>query len=88
MPLLASSWSSSADGLVWKIIIKKGIKWHDGKAFTAKDVAFTLKYLKMYPYPFGASDVVKYVKDAKALNDPPVINIDENIVKCWRALVP
>ena len=72
MPLLASSWSSSADGLVWTIIIRKGVKWHDGEPFTAKDVVFTLKYLKEYPYPFGASDVVKYVEEASALNETAV----------------
>ena len=31
----------SPDGKVWKIELKKGIKWHDGAPFTAKDVEFT-----------------------------------------------
>ena len=31
----------SQDGKVWKIELKKGIKWHDGAPFTAKDVEFT-----------------------------------------------
>ena len=31
----------SQDGKVWKIELKKGIKWHDGTPFTAKDVEFT-----------------------------------------------
>ena len=31
----------SQDGNVWKIELKKGIKWHDGTPFTAKDVEFT-----------------------------------------------
>ena len=31
----------SQDGKVWKIELKKGIKWHDGIPFTAKDVEFT-----------------------------------------------
>jgi peptide/nickel transport system substrate-binding protein len=31
----------SQDGNVWKIELKKGIKWHDGAPFTAKDVEFT-----------------------------------------------
>jgi peptide/nickel transport system substrate-binding protein len=33
----------SSDGKVWKIELKKGIKWQDGKPFTAKDVEFTYK---------------------------------------------
>jgi peptide/nickel transport system substrate-binding protein len=31
----------SQDGLVWKIELKKGVKWQDGAPFTAKDVEFT-----------------------------------------------
>jgi len=31
----------SADGKLWKIELKKGIKWQDGAPFTAKDVEFT-----------------------------------------------
>jgi peptide/nickel transport system substrate-binding protein len=31
----------SPDGLVWKIELKKGVKWQDGAPFTAKDVEFT-----------------------------------------------
>ena len=31
----------SADGKVWKVELKKGVKWTDGAPFTAKDVEFT-----------------------------------------------
>jgi peptide/nickel transport system substrate-binding protein len=40
-PLLAESWEVSRDGLTYTFKLKKGVKWHDGKAFTARDVAFT-----------------------------------------------
>ena len=33
----------SQDGKVWKIELKKGVKWQDGAPFTAKDVEFTYK---------------------------------------------
>ena len=32
----------SADGLNWKVKLRDGVKWHDGKPFTAEDVKFTL----------------------------------------------
>lgn len=32
----------SADGLSWRIRLREGVKWHDGKPFTADDVKFTL----------------------------------------------
>lgn len=33
----------SADGLSWKIKLKEGVKWHDGKPLTAEDVKFSLE---------------------------------------------
>jgi peptide/nickel transport system substrate-binding protein len=33
----------SADGLSWRIKLRPGVKWHDGTAFTADDVAFSLQ---------------------------------------------
>jgi len=40
-PLLAESWETSKDGLTYTFKLKKGVRWHDGKPFTARDVAFT-----------------------------------------------
>ena len=40
-PDLATSWSVSPNGLVWTFHLRKGVKWHDGKPFTAEDVKFT-----------------------------------------------
>jgi peptide/nickel transport system substrate-binding protein len=31
----------SADGLIWRIHLKRDVKWSDGQPFNAKDVAFT-----------------------------------------------
>lgn len=36
----------SADGLTWTIKLKPGVKWHDGKPFTAADVVFTLDVIR------------------------------------------
>src|SRR5262245_57291407 len=36
-PLLAESWDVSKDGLTYTFKLKKGVKWHDGKPFTARD---------------------------------------------------
>ncbi|PZA07515.1 ABC transporter substrate-binding protein [Meiothermus sp. Pnk-1] len=40
-PGLATSWKVSQDGLSWTFHLRKGVTWHDGKPFTAEDVAFT-----------------------------------------------
>ncbi|BCH66479.1 peptide ABC transporter substrate-binding protein [Agrobacterium vitis] len=35
----------SADGLKWKVKLRDGVTWHDGKPFTAEDVKATLELL-------------------------------------------
>ena len=40
-PDLATSWSVSSNGLEWTFKLRDGVKWHDGKPFTAADVKFT-----------------------------------------------
>jgi peptide/nickel transport system substrate-binding protein len=35
----------SADGKVWTIKLRTGVKWSDGEPFTAEDVAFTYNYI-------------------------------------------
>ncbi len=41
LPSLASSWKVSANGLEYTFNLRKDVKWHDGKPFTADDVVFT-----------------------------------------------
>ena len=41
MPYMAESWEISADGTTYTFNLHKGMKFHDGKSVTAKDVAFT-----------------------------------------------
>ncbi len=43
MPEMAESYSISEDGTVYTFILKKGLTFHDGTPFTAKDVIFTVK---------------------------------------------
>lgn len=42
MPSLAKSWEISPDGLTYVFHLQSGVKWHDGKPFTADDVVFSL----------------------------------------------
>jgi peptide/nickel transport system substrate-binding protein len=41
VPGLASKWTTSSDGLVWKFTIPADREWSDGKPLTAKDAAYT-----------------------------------------------
>ena len=46
VPDLAQSWSWSADGKDLTFKLQDGVKWHDGKPFTAKDVVCTFDLLR------------------------------------------
>ncbi|WP_270935358.1 ABC transporter substrate-binding protein [Falsiroseomonas oryzae] len=41
-PSLAESWRALSD-TVWEFKLRAGVKWHDGRDFTADDVAFTIE---------------------------------------------
>ncbi len=40
-PDLAERWDISADGLTWTFFLRRNVRWHDGREFTADDVKFT-----------------------------------------------
>src|SRR5215213_8797927 len=40
-PMLAEGWRPISD-TVWEFKLRPGVKWHDGRDFTADDVAFTI----------------------------------------------
>jgi peptide/nickel transport system substrate-binding protein len=44
-PDLATSWSTSEDGKRLSFKLRPGVKWHDGKPFTAQDVRCTFELL-------------------------------------------
>jgi peptide/nickel transport system substrate-binding protein len=70
VPALADSWKASDDGLNYTFTLRKDVKWHDGRPFTAADVVFSLKTLmdpKMGGWLPAAS--VYPIKGAKAYNE-------------------
>src|SRR4051794_18558372 len=42
-PRLATAWHASSDAKVWTFKLRKGVKFHNGKAFSSKDVAWSLR---------------------------------------------
>jgi len=45
VPDLATSYEGSPDGMTYTFHLRKGVKWHDGKPFTAADVEATFNRL-------------------------------------------
>jgi peptide/nickel transport system substrate-binding protein len=64
--------SLAADGMsvIWKL--KQGVKWHDGKPFTADDVVFTWQY---------AADLATAAYTTGSYKDIKVEKIDDHTVK-------
>lgn len=65
--VLAEDFKASKQNTVFKINLKKGVKFHDGTKFTSKDVIDTFKYIQMYETNY--SDVLGNVQSFTADGD-------------------
>ena len=57
----------SEDGLLWRIKLRDGVTWHDGKPFTADDVKFTLDLINDPNFPAGTRSGHELVHDIKVV---------------------
>ena len=46
VPVLAASWKVASNKKSITLRLRQGVKWHDGKPFTSKDVLFTIKMMR------------------------------------------
>lgn len=44
-PRLATSWSASPDAKTWTFHLRRGVKFHNGKPLTSKDVAWSFRHI-------------------------------------------
>jgi peptide/nickel transport system substrate-binding protein len=65
VPSLAESWQMEGDG-TYIFNLRKNATWNDGEKFTARDVVFTIDYIKQHPYQWVNSEPVE---KAEALDD-------------------
>ena len=66
---LAESWVISKDNLSITFKLRNGVKWHDGKPFTARDVMFTYQVTIDPRTPTPYSGDFKLVKKAEIIDD-------------------
>lgn len=71
-PELAKSWTMSADGLTYTFELEPNVKWHDGKPFTAEDVAFTVDKFLRKTHPRANVVLNRYVAGVTALSPTKV----------------
>ena len=70
IPALAKKWTYDPKSLSFTFELQEGIKWHDGKPFSAEDVVFTIDYFKKNPYRFVP---VESVSGAEAMGKNSVV---------------
>lgn len=66
---LAKSWEVSPDGLGITFHLRHGVKWHDGRDFTSRDVLYTYRVTVDPKTPTAYSEDFKQVQSAQA-SDP------------------
>lgn len=70
LPGLASSWTTSDDGLTWTFNLRKGVKFHDGEPFNAAAVKYVIDRNKKMGK--GAAFIWAAVKELKVVDDHTV----------------
>ena len=70
VPSLATEWKGNENGTVWTFKLRKGVKFHSGREFTAKDVKYTFEQLLTPGNKAGInSDYLVSVSGAKEMKD-------------------
>jgi peptide/nickel transport system substrate-binding protein len=70
VPVLAKSWDIAKDGKEVVLHLREGVKWQDGKPFTADDVVFTLTNIAKLSVRAGS--FLTALKSATAVDDTTV----------------
>ena len=66
---LAESWTLSEDELVWTFTLRKGVKFHNGKEFTAADVKASYDRLFNTEEPVRHGTTMSHITDVVIVND-------------------
>ncbi len=94
LPKLATKWEHSADLTKWRFYLRKGVKFHNGANFTARDVVDTANYLIELKAEGSAVYAQMPVKSAVAIDDYTVDLNFENpqpllpVRICWFLIYP
>ena len=70
--VLAQSWSASPDGMSITFKLRPGVKWHDGRRFTARDVVFTVKAAQDRKTIFNSKSKYRFIRSAEAIGENQV----------------
>jgi peptide/nickel transport system substrate-binding protein len=68
VPVLATSWEATPDGKTVTFKLREGVKWHDGKPFTAADVQYSA--MQMWKTQLNYGTTLQLYLDAVETPDP------------------
>ncbi len=87
-PSLAKSWEVSPDNRVYTFRLQEGVKWHDGKPFSADDVVFTLdKFLREVHPRWRPSPTARSRRSRRSTTSPSASRRSSPSARCstrWR----
>ena len=70
VPSLATEWKANDNATVWRFSLRKGVKFHSGREFTAKDVKYTFEQLLLPGNKAGLNSAyLSLVQGAKEMKD-------------------
>lgn len=72
IPGLATAWTP-LDATSWRFDLRKNVKFHDGKPFTAADVKFTLDYILAPTSTYGTKSRIAQIRDVEIKDDHTVV---------------
>ena len=73
-PELATSWTSNADATEWTLTLQPGVTFHDGSAFDAADVAYSLTRIEDPELESPVSAVLGFIDRVEVI-DPMTVKI-------------
>lgn len=62
IPWLADTWRVSPDGRRYTFTLRPGVRWHDGRPFSARDVQFSFEYYREHPFVWTETGMVQSVR--------------------------
>lgn len=72
-PDLAETWDIADDLMTYTFHLREGVKWHDGEAFTAKDVKWTFESILEYGDQAYTYSYVKMIDSIETPDDYTVV---------------